>query len=373
MRFIIYSHSSEYYGAPHSIKELSDELVKNNHEVYYILPSTGSFYDVLNESEYNISIIPNPLWVKPNCFSSYGGWFKIKEEVKERIILSGNFFYNFFKHKKFVESINPDYIIVNTATAPTGVFVAKIMKIKSVLWIREVIGGEYDYSHKLFFSGNMFKMMLRFSDYKICPSLFLKNTFKQLYNIQDIHVIPNSIPSRINNIPENHTGRSKIGLVGLVSKRKGQVEFLKRIFEEKHAYEVHVFGHISENDLSDIKQYTGQGLFVHGFKKDIDCIYTKFDIYINLGVNEGFGRTTIEAMSFGKLVLGRDSGATSEIIHHGNNGFLFNDIDDLLFLLERMGDDYDLNVIRENAIETSKKYSVGRVFQEFINLIGRKF
>jgi glycosyltransferase involved in cell wall biosynthesis len=38
---------------------------------------------------------------------------------------------------------------------------------------------------------------------------------------------------------------------------------------------------------------------------------------------EGFGRVTIEAMKLGKAVVGANSGATSELIRHGETGLLF--------------------------------------------------
>ena len=43
--------------------------------------------------------------------------------------------------------------------------------------------------------------------------------------------------------------------------------------------------------------------------------------------NEGLGRVSVEAMFYGCLVIGRNSGGTKDIVLHGKTGLLFNDMD----------------------------------------------
>lgn len=49
--------------------------------------------------------------------------------------------------------------------------------------------------------------------------------------------------------------------------------------------------------------------------------------------NEGLGRVSIEAMFYGCLVLGRNSGGTKEFVLDGETGYIFNDVDECARLI----------------------------------------
>ena len=60
---------------------------------------------------------------------------------------------------------------------------------------------------------------------------------------------------------------------------------------------------------------------------------------------EGFGRVTAEFMSWGKPVIGRDSGATPEIVEDRVSGFLYDgSIEDLARKMALLIEDCDLAV-----------------------------
>jgi glycosyltransferase involved in cell wall biosynthesis len=50
--------------------------------------------------------------------------------------------------------------------------------------------------------------------------------------------------------------------------------------------------------------------------------YRRIDCGLMCSTSEGFGRTTVEYMSWGKPVIGRDSGATPEILETNLTGIL---------------------------------------------------
>ena len=114
---------------------------------------------------------------------------------------------------------------------------------------------------------------------------------------------------------------------------------------------------------------------LRGFENDLDAIYSSFDIYVNMGVDETFGRTTIEAMRAGKLVFGRRSGATVEHINHGYNGFLFDDVKEIFGILQK----YDCNEgqikiaeIRQRGREYSMQYEPNMVTEKFMSILNEK-
>ena len=68
-----------------------------------------------------------------------------------------------------------------------------------------------------------------------------------------------------------------------------------------------------------------------GFISDIARLWSETDIAIVYSKCEAFGRVTIEAKMAGALVVGYDSGGTTELIEDGLDGYLFNDSKVLLY------------------------------------------
>lgn len=59
-----------------------------------------------------------------------------------------------------------------------------------------------------------------------------------------------------------------------------------------------------------------------GFRTDIDTIMHDLDVFVLPSHNEPFGIVTVEAMASGCLIVGTDGGGTSEIVQHGETGYL---------------------------------------------------
>ena len=112
----------------------------------------------------------------------------------------------------------------------------------------------------------------------------------------------------------------------------------------------------------------------HGFEKNLDVIYKNMDVLLMYSRCEGFGRVTVEAMSYGIPVLGYDSGGTSELIKENVNGYLFKNpkelIDKLCLLIQ---DEKHFNNIRLGAYNDSRiNYNIEKYcsnVENFINFI----
>ena len=68
------------------------------------------------------------------------------------------------------------------------------------------------------------------------------------------------------------------------------------------------------------------------------------DVVLTCSQGEALGIATVEAMKFGKAVIGADSGGTRELIDDGTTGLLFRvgSADDLAATIERLYHDRDL-------------------------------
>ena len=70
------------------------------------------------------------------------------------------------------------------------------------------------------------------------------------------------------------------------------------------------------------KRITEQVSFL-GFKKEVASEYYRADAMVLCSRDEGMGRVTVEAMSYGKPVIGYRGGATPELLNDGVDGFLY--------------------------------------------------
>ncbi|HEX6139805.1 MAG TPA: glycosyltransferase family 4 protein [Candidatus Limnocylindria bacterium] len=76
---------------------------------------------------------------------------------------------------------------------------------------------------------------------------------------------------------------------------------------------------------------------------------------------EPFGLVAIESMATGTPVIGRRAGALTELIEHGENGFLVDDLMEARFAVQEVGE-IDRAFVRERAIE---RFSVERMVDEY--------
>jgi glycosyltransferase involved in cell wall biosynthesis len=127
----------------------------------------------------------------------------------------------------------------------------------------------------------------------------------------------------------------RIGIVGQISKIKGQWTVLKALFDAKFFIPISLslFGEPLQHDTSHWKDITdmiadlnmrGWNVQYQGFKSNKLEIYDTIDVLIIPSlVPESFGLTAIEAMAREVIVVANRSGALVEIIDNMVNGLLY--------------------------------------------------
>lgn len=87
--------------------------------------------------------------------------------------------------------------------------------------------------------------------------------------------------------------------------------------------------------------------------------------------NEGLGRVSIEAMFYGCLVIGRNSGGTKDFVFDGKTGLLFNDMDDCVVAMQRaVGSDLQ-NIIRYAQLFARENFSIENYGEKILNVYGK--
>lgn len=138
-------------------------------------------------------------------------------------------------------------------------------------------------------------------------------------------------------------------LCGGTHPEKVHQQYVEKIKEESKNYPIHIHTDIPFEELKNL--YGRSSIFWHasGFGEDENKDPDKF---------EHFGITTVEAMAAGCIPIVINKAGQKEIVDDGENGFLWNDAQDLknkTLKVIKMGDE-ERNGIARNAVEKSKKF-----------------
>ena len=348
---------------------MTNELRKVDYEIIYAIPCKGKLEENLIKEKYEYVILPNPQWIVADRKPDYSRWYYFKHYVKSLLIFIKSFVVAYRTNLKAVKEIEPDVIFVNTSVALVGLYVAKHLKIKSVLWIHEPLCNRVGWQVPALLPKRYVGRVLNKADVIMGPSKFLKDYIERTFGISRMQVLPNAI-DYIPQLSDAYPAYT-FGMVGSISERKGQLDFFRAMLKNMPEANLIVFG-TGTNDYAqklyeEVSKYP-QNIKMYGYESDLNVIYSSFDIYVNMGIDETFGRTTVEAMGAGKLVFGRRSGATPEIIRHGENGFLFDNVDEIFEILKEY-DNKDghemLQSIRRRGLETSLLYMPEEIMKCF--------
>ncbi|CAM1510859.1 Fc.00g083720.m01.CDS01 [Cosmosporella sp. VM-42] len=109
-------------------------------------------------------------------------------------------------------------------------------------------------------------------------------------------------------------------------------------------------------ELFDPLRENGRVIFA-GFKvgDDLAAAYATGDVFLHCSVTETFGLVVLESMASGVPVIARDEGGPSDIVHHGEDGFLIppNDLDGFVTKAMKLAHDHDLRSRMGQAARTA--------------------
>ena len=121
-------------------------------------------------------------------------------------------------------------------------------------------------------------------------------------------------------------------MVGGFEFYKGQIEFaqgcVKAYEKGYYNFEVWFIGmgrHDVKDKVKNIFKKAGMEHIVKylGYKYDVENYYKQSDISFTCAKSEAFGRTTVEAMLSGNLVIGANTAGTKELIENNETGLLY--------------------------------------------------
>lgn len=218
---------------------------------------------------------------------------------------------------------------------PQGLFgiIGKMTNTNTKI-IMTFYGAEFTLANKLPFGNKLLSFLIHRADSIIAISTFTKEKIQEISKV-DVEIIPFSsaiLPSKIY-VKKQETTIKHILFVGRLIERKGV------------AYLIDAINKLSSNVVLDI---AGEGplyatlkikidslglnkrIFLHGrvSNEELKKLYENCDVFVlpsitdKWGDTEGLGVVILEAMSFGKPVIGTSVGGITDIIKDGKNGLL---------------------------------------------------
>lgn len=294
-------------------------------DIFVILPCQGQGQEVLDGLNISYMLIPSEDWVIPISKEKNS---QLTKEIENKQNINKKAIKNI---RKFIKMNDIDLIHINTTYSYVGAEAALQEKIPFVWHLREFL--EEDQSNTLWNreTGNQLinkaNKIIAISDsiYKKYENIFDENKLIKVYNGIDSKKFykPNK------NIFTNE--KLIFIMVGGFEYYKGQIEFAEACsklysngFKDFEVWFIGTGRKDVENKVKDIIASANiDNVKFLGYKNNVEDYYEKADISFTCAKSEAFGRTTVEAMLSGNLVIGANSAGTKELIEDNKTGILY--------------------------------------------------
>lgn len=210
------------------------------------------------------------------------------------------------------------------------------------------------------------------------PNMEELKYFVGSYKLHKTHLIPNSIPSVLSDVPSK--GKRILWLSRLSYKQKRAdliLPFWKQVMHELPDWEFDVVGNGDAYD--DLKQQIEKEqiprITLHGKQKP-DAYYKRSPIYIMTSAFEGFPNTLIEAQSYASIPVVYDNyPICSWAVKQGKSGVLIPP-----FKLNQMAAEVIAlaknknrqNQLMQAALDNAKEFQIDKVGQKWISFFNRE-
>jgi len=326
MKVLYITHYSLLYGANKSLIDLIDGLLlKGNIEIILIAPD-GPIVEELRNRSIKVFVVPFFNEIYSNKFKRVLIKSILKHLLNWIIAL-------YFLVKLVTKKI--DLIHTNSSVTFIGAYLSFLLQKPHVWHIREYL--DQDYNLKYTFGSRFFKFWIERAAGVISISNSLASSRLKDVKLKNLRVIYNGvILAKDMSVLSNrspHKDTFVYGIVGLISREKGQFEALRGfalLYKKNPNTKLFIVGHAEDEDfMNELRLFTyNEGLtdcvIFTGYKKNVTDYYKIFDVLLMCSRYEALGRVTIEAMAKGIVVVGYNNGGTAEIIKDGYNGLLYN-------------------------------------------------
>mgnify|MGYP000577884460 CR=1 FL=1 len=385
MKLLFLSHYGELLGANRSLLSLLKGLKNNTEkqiEPFVVVAAEGEFTKELKKNNIQFKIIPFLLimqvispkekGVKKILRKFFFRYSSIKSKIKnEKAIL---------KILKWIEQKKINMVHSNASVFDVGQLVANALKIPHLQHFREF--GDKDYFLVPYTSWQNVRKEWQKLDAKIVISKAIekhhfsnqnkeqkKNTFLIYNGIFEKETFEELKEKSEQKKIQHQTMKNKpfvFTILGLLHPAKGQNEAIRAFAEIQKKYPNTILQIIGKSNFKGyqeelenlVKEYSlKEKVIFEGYISNPITKLLETDALLMCSKAEGMGRVTIEGMACGCVLIGKNSGATSELITNKQTGFLYNsDYQDLAKQMTFVVENEEFcNQIRQNAFVLVKQ------------------
>lgn len=273
--------------------------------------------------------------------------------------------------KKKLMGRNIDIVHSNSSVTPLGRYIATEFNLPHLVHIREY--GNKDFGLTYFPTNNSYYEYLKTNGvFTACITKDIQRHFG-LSSHPASKVIYNGIIADMPQLPSDTKPRSFLLYAGRIDKTKGLKELIEAYAIYKARVDVPLPLKVAGEELDKlyadgIRNYIhSNGLSANveflGKVKDMATLYTEAKAVVIPSYFEGFGRCMPEAMSYGCIAIGRNTGGTKEQLDNGMTltgheiGFRFSTTQEMAECLIRLhnSSDSELSALRQRALGCVQK------------------
>ena len=287
-----------------------------------VFPYYGSGQKLINDSNIDYAVIPSSDWIVPINYTP-----SKKERIKKYDEHTNNIMAA-IKISTIVKRGHYNIIHSNTSYTYVGALASRICGVPHVWHIRELL--EEDQNKQIMDKSAGYGLMSK-SALVIAISKTVHDKYCRIVPANKVKVIYNGIDKNKFYRPAKtiFSGSKPIFLFvsGSDSPLKGRKELIDAcaiLKRQSIDFELWFVGWCGDRLRDYIKNagLSNETTF-WDYQEKPEEFYEKADICFMCSRNEAFGRTTVEAMMAGNLVIGADVAATKELIKDGQTGLLY--------------------------------------------------
>lgn len=354
--------STNFDGATYSLMDLI-RSVRTYVNPIVLLRSKGCVYDFFLENgveciihDFKEDLVGIP--TKPHQFVRYAiHYFPDRLNLYKKNRECIDFISNLLKER------NIDIVHTNNTVVPIGNQIADHLQAKHVWHLRGFM--DLDFGWKPLTGWKHMKSEVAKSDAVIGITKTVLNHFIH-HKLDNTFQIFDAVRSKeeISFVKEKE--KFFLFCAGLLSSKKG-CDFAIKAFAKSQlylqGYKLKIIGNanekyaktlvnlIQELHISDYIDFIGQ-------TQDVKSYMEKATAFLMCSENEGLGRVSVEAMFYGCLVLGRNSGGTKEFVINGQTGYNFETIDECSSLMKEVVKKDNSAIIRQAQDFVCKNFSI---------------
>lgn len=323
MHILFITHYAGFYGANKSMLTLIFLLRERyNVEATVLLPHTGVMCEMLEKNKI------------PYVVSHYYWWVNDNHGIFQKILNKRKQLLNYWRIKHILSALGEqhfDLVYSNSVTIDIGLFIAERLHIPHVWHFRESLV-QFRLSLSLSLSLSLLRKSVN-SAY-ILISHYMMDYYRPYLPADRMYCIYNgvSLPFGVDRVRLNRLfNHLKVVCIGVLCEQKNQMELLmaQSVLQQRGmVIETFFVGSSKAEYYEQMCQYIQQHNLISyahilGHSDDVYAIMQDMNVGVVCAHDEAFGRVTIEEMLMRMPVVASDSGANTELVRHGIDGYIY--------------------------------------------------